>query len=504
MNECDGAGNIVAVLDDTDVPDDNNPCTNDLCAGGAPAHFPAAPGTVCGPALVCGVSGQCVQCNSPVDCAGTDTECHTRTCFSGICGVSFAPAGTLTSSQVQGDCLQNQCDGSGNVVTSVLVVDVPGDGNACTTGICLGDLPLTLPASAGTACNQNGGNVCSADGACVRSFDVVRVGDGSASLTNAASPVFLEERFVSDGTLVPKASPNPLALPTAPNGSNAQLTISGTAVSEGGLARSADGHYLTLTGYGAPLGTASVATTASSSVNRIVGRVDASGGVDTSTRINAFLSGTNIRNAVTDDGTQLWVAGALGGIIQIPFGTTGGTSILGSPGNVRVVNIFAGQLYGSTGTAGFSGVFAAGSGIPATPGQAATALPGMPLSGSSPYAYVFFDLNPSVPGVDVLYVADDRSAPSGGIQRWVFDGSTWTLGATLNQVSTGALTASMSFRGVTGYVTGNSVTLIASSSAASANALAVFVDDGVSTPVGTVIASAPMFTVYRGVALPPQ
>src|SRR5262249_49388915 len=58
---------------------------------------------------------------------------------------------------------------------------------------------------------------------------VVRVGDGSAALTNSATAVFLDE-IDSTGTVV-----GTTALPTAVAGSNARLTLSGNATSEGAL-----------------------------------------------------------------------------------------------------------------------------------------------------------------------------------------------------------------------------------------------------------------------------
>src|SRR6202042_1138293 len=115
------------------------------------------------------------------------------------------------------------------------------------------------------------------------------------ALSAAATAVFLEERVATDGTLVPTGH-NPLALPTAVNGSNARLVASGNATSEGALALSADGRYVTLAGYDAAVGTAGVATSTSATVNRVVGRVDAAGDVDTSTRINALISGGNPRS----------------------------------------------------------------------------------------------------------------------------------------------------------------------------------------------------------------
>src|SRR5262249_61346095 len=52
---------------------------------------------------------------------------------------------------------------------------------------------------------------------------LLRVGDGSAALSSAATAVFLEERSPIDGSLVPIGN-KPLPLPTAVSGANGRLT----------------------------------------------------------------------------------------------------------------------------------------------------------------------------------------------------------------------------------------------------------------------------------------
>src|SRR5207244_738646 len=67
---------------------------------------------------------------------------------------------------------------------------------------------------------------------------VVRVGDGSTALGSVATPVFLDE-WKTDGTFAQS-----VPLPTALNGSNRRLTLSGSATTEGLLTRSSNGRYL--------------------------------------------------------------------------------------------------------------------------------------------------------------------------------------------------------------------------------------------------------------------
>src|SRR4051812_21810822 len=74
---------------------------------------------------------------------------------------------------------------------------------------------------------------------------VVRVGDGSASLTTAAAPVFIDI-YSPSGVFV-----QTIPLPDTTGGSSNPFTLSGTATSEGALTLSADGQYLSVAGYSA-------------------------------------------------------------------------------------------------------------------------------------------------------------------------------------------------------------------------------------------------------------
>jgi hypothetical protein len=168
--QCDGTGNTVSVADNADAPvDDGNQCTSDVCAAGAPSHPEKPTNTACNQngGSVCSAMGTCVACNAPTQCPGADTDCQTRSCTANTCGIAFQPAGTMTSVQTPGDCQVNQCDGAGNVRQAVANADVPADdGNQCTSDVCAAGAPSHPTKAVNTACNQNGGSVCSAFGAC--------------------------------------------------------------------------------------------------------------------------------------------------------------------------------------------------------------------------------------------------------------------------------------------------------------------------------------------------
>jgi hypothetical protein len=150
VSQCDGQGGITDEVDDFDLPDDGNPCTDDGCDGGSPTFTPTAAGTTCGAGLICDGDGACVGCLTADQCPGQDTECQTRTCVNNTCGFSYTPSGTALSAQMDGDCREEQCDGMGGVTSAALDTDLPVDGNECTEDLCAAGTPSNPPVAAGT------------------------------------------------------------------------------------------------------------------------------------------------------------------------------------------------------------------------------------------------------------------------------------------------------------------------------------------------------------------
>lgn len=329
-------------------------------------------------------------------------------------------------------------------------------------------------------------------------FTVLRIGSGAAALTNDATAGFLERRQIASGTIVG----TPLALPTAVNGANRQLTFSGVASVEGQLSRSANGKYLVVAGYAANPGTVNISTSVSATYNRVIGRIDAAGAINTATAFDAF-NGSGVRGAASTDGTMLWVSSDLG-IGYTTLGSTAAPTILNNS-NVRALQIFGqnnvAQLFVSGGASGTYGVNIVGTGTPNAAGTTVTPLAGF-TQGNSPssYDYVGFDRDANG-SIDQLYVADDRTVTGGGVQRWKFGGATWALEGT---ISTG-LTAGA--RAVAGYVTNNTVTLVVTTSEIGNTAPRVLriTDAGGATTAATsqLLATAATNTTYRGIALAP-
>jgi hypothetical protein len=390
--------------------------------------------------------------------------------------------------------------------------DSDGDGAASCRDGCPDDPSKLAPGSCGCGrpdipdCCPAGPGQCSPS-----TFMVVHVGTGSAALTTAPTAVFIEERNVSDGAVV-----STIPLPTAVSGEHQPLTLAGSAFKEGTLKRSVDKHYLTMAGYAAVPGTtpANVAQTASASVNRVVARVAADRTIDTRTRLTSAFSGTsgnnaNPRGAATADGTAFWVAGAgpnnTGGLWRVGFATTTATQILGQSGNnpnsLWTCDIFGGQLYGTSNTSTYYGVFTIGSGLPDAQASAVI-LPGFPTSGAaptpSPDDFAVLDRDPAVEGFDTIYVTDDRStANGGGIQKWLFNGTSWSRAYTLGTGTSGGarhLLVADSPAGV--------LLLAVTAPTSGVNAILKLTDTGSdSTP--TTVATAANNTAFRGLALPP-
>ncbi len=325
---------------------------------------------------------------------------------------------------------------------------------------------------------------------------VYRVGDGSAALTNAATAVFLDE-YTTSGTLVQS-----IALPKTTSGlasGQNRLTASGTARLEGLLTLSADGQYVILTGYAADAGTATIAATQSSSNARAIGRVAADGSIDTSTTTTGF-GGVEIRSATSADGTGFWAVGANTGVVYTSFGGSGaGTLVSSTATNLRAVQIFANQLYVSSGT-GTIHLGTVGTDTPTTSGQTITALPGFPTTGGQT-GFFFADLSTSVVGLDTLYVADDGT---GALTKFSLVSGSW--------VSNGTVGADADdYRGLTVLVTGSTVTLYATRKGGTGGPgggeLVKLTDasgyNGTFSGTPTLLATAVANTAIRGVAFVP-
>jgi Bacterial Ig-like domain (group 3)/Divergent InlB B-repeat domain len=317
---------------------------------------------------------------------------------------------------------------------------------------------------------------------------VQRVGDGTAALTSAATASFLDE-YTPAGALVQS-----IALPVAVNGANKRVTASGTATTDSLLNRSADGKYLLATGYDAAVGTASVTGTASTATNRVVARVGVDTSIDSTTALTDAATGTNFRAAASADGNAFWVTGGSPGSVR--YATLGGTTsaqLVATPTNYRGVAIVDGQLYVSSGTGSFR-MASVGTGAPTTTAQTIAQLPGIPITNLF-NQFFFAQLNPSSTSADTLYVADE-TASTGGIIKYSRVSGSW--------VSNGVIVGT-AYRGLTGVVSGTSVTLYATRNGTELVSISdASGHNGALSGSATLLATAGTNTTIRGVAMAPQ
>lgn len=337
---------------------------------------------------------------------------------------------------------------------------------------------------------------------------VFKVGKGSATtdtLTSAGFPVNIDE-YTAAGVYV-----RSLPMPTAVAGSNKRLITSGSANTEGQLTRSADKRFLLVPGYDTIPDPArlSINNAPSAIVNRVIAIIGNDGIVNTSTALTDAYSSNSFRAVASTDGNDLWLAGTAApatGTAGVRYAVKGSTNSspvnsFSTVSNIRMVNIFNSQLYITTGSGTYKAIAAVGTGTPKDSAQSVTVLPGMPnlsTATNDPYA---FEIKPG--SGDIAYVADARSkANGGGVQKWVLSAGNWSLAYTMDSgLTTGLrnLTVDWSTPNPTIYcTTGESYVKNA------AGNKIVKVTDTDSTAAFTVLATAAVNYMFRGIALAPE
>ena len=308
---------------------------------------------------------------------------------------------------------------------------------------------------------------------------VVRVGNGSQTLSSSGNTVFIDE-YSTFGALV-----SSLQLPD--NGASA-LIVSGSATSEGALSLSPDGDYLAIAGYNTvrPY-SSSLANSASTAVARGIGIIDGNRNYFLAATTSTQYSANNIRGAATDGANNFWGAGANSGTYY--FGNNGsGATVQSAVANTRVVQDIGGNLYFSTSSGSQHGVWMI-SGTPTGPGTATVLL----NTGSSGSAYDFaFNSQ-----MTLAYVADDTTSSAGGIQRWQFNGSTWSLSYTL-----GTGVNKIGARGLAVDFSGSNPIIYATTAEDTANRLIEITDTGAGS-VATTLATASANEIFRGLEFVP-
>jgi hypothetical protein len=365
---------------------------------------------------------------------------------------------------------------------------------------------------------------------------VSQIGDETAAVTGAATPVYLKEFSLtaSDGTFV-----QALALPTTVIGNNRRLMLN-SDMRCGLLTRSDDGRFLVIGGYDAEAGTLKVNETLPAEVSRVIGRIDQTGSINTTTALSDCYGGGkagSFRCAASSDGIKFWTAGCDGSgsssLARVRYATLGAASstvlhdgnIPGSssfPKEPRAVNVFGGRLYWGTNETGGGlgrGVGTFGPALPDTGGQTPSIVPNLRVTLStesgSPYDFFF-------PDADTVYIADDRTPGAlGGLQKFVRDTDPesltfgqltyrYTLNAGLQPAPVQALRAVTGRLGDNGHPVLYAITAV---DPPESNRLVTVTDTG--CPTGTepgctaadtfqVLQTSPAGTIFRGVRFAPR
>lgn len=310
---------------------------------------------------------------------------------------------------------------------------------------------------------------------------LVRLGADGQALANTGNSVFIEQ-YTTAGSFV--------NLVTIPDAGSTALINSGSATSEGSLTLSPNGQYLAIGGYNTarPYGS-SLAGTTSAVVPRGVGTIAMDGTYALASTTTTFLSANNIRGGFTDGQGNTWgIGGATASGISY-FGTGTPATVLGV--NARVLGAVGGSLYYSSGS-GTRGIYSFSGAFPTSAATATAAI----LTGqtSSPYDFAFS------PNGLLAYIADDSANASGGVQRWVNNGGTWTLEYTLG---TGA--ANIGARGLAVDWSGANPTVYATTSEpnTTVNRLIAITDTGAGS-LATTLATAGTGTSFRGLEMIPE
>jgi autotransporter passenger strand-loop-strand repeat protein len=369
-----------------------------------------------------------------------------------------------------------------------------------------------------------------------------------------ASPIFLQE-LTTSGTIV-----GTMVLPqetTVVNGVT-EYGISGEygSASEGALQLSGDGQSLVIMGYGVNAdafntgtiyGTNALGQTTSipggtvTAVPRVVADINYAGTVDTSTALYNVFNTNNPRSVTTVNGTTFYLSGqgvkgdTTQGVFFAHDGATSATAIDTST-DTRFVSIQNGQLYvsrDSTQSAtGGTNIATYGTTLP-TGKTAPSVLPGISESVTLTAAEentvnagavgTSVNLSPEnffFASSTVLYVADGGVPKNGGIgdgglQKWVYNGTTWQLEYTLSQGlnlvnSTTATSGTSGLIGLTGTVVGGNVYLYATTETVGETDQSYLysIADTLNSTTGagesfTQLMAAPADTIIRGISFAP-
>ncbi len=318
---------------------------------------------------------------------------------------------------------------------------------------------------------------------------IIRVGDGAQGLTVNGSAMFLDQ-FAGDGSYVntitiPDEGPSAMA---AIGWDNINGVNSGSTTGNS-LTRSLDGRFMVLAGYNTNLNYGgSLMLSSATNVPKGIALIDSLGNYNLAVvSTNPVFDGSFWRAAVTDGSNNFWGISGIAGTYYFGFDDPAAL-VQNTFINSRSMGLFNGNIY--------CAAAAAPTGL--------LKLNGMPRTADTPT--VLFNASSGTydmavsPNGNLIYLTDQRNvANGGGVQRYDFDGSTWTLTYTLTTGfgSLGPRYIAADFSGPNPvlYVTSNDQTF-------DNNRLIKFVDTGAGS-AGSALAVAGVNQTFRGLHFGP-
>ncbi|MGZ4972444.1 MAG: beta strand repeat-containing protein [Limisphaerales bacterium] len=335
---------------------------------------------------------------------------------------------------------------------------------------------------------------------------VVRLGDGAQPLSSATGNTIYLDQYSPNGTYV-----NTIMLPdTLPS---ALIAAGGSpdALTESFMTMSHNGSFLNIGGFNVAqpyTGTGSVGFgSGNNGTIRGFGAIDSYGYFSlTLTNVSLYNAGTQFRCVVSDDGlSQFWTTGVASSVAGMKYVHNGGatTAIAGGLSGTRVVDIspHGNVAFTDVGDSGMTGL---------------NTVLGLPTGLATPTLNI--DVGPTAspndfsvsPDVSTVYIADDEnfssSAGYGGIERWDYNGSTYSFSYTLatggNSLG-GARSIVVDYSGSGSWGAGvNGAVIYATTTEGATNRIVRIVDNGPGS-TGTVLATAGPNQLFRGMRFGP-
>jgi hypothetical protein len=262
--------------------------------------------------------------------------------------------------------------------------------------------------------------------------------------TGVTLPAYVDEFAPVTGALYSAGQlMRSVPIPTANYGAN--FGYVGSAMksnADGAIGISPDRTKMAISGFNSATGNGNVNGGTSP---RVVAILDADGNLDTRT---GFSDGNSqpMRTATVTDSATVYIAygnnsyglrhASLPRTVTNTPQTRTGVTVFPTI-SLKKLGVYEGNMYFTTSTVPGATSTSGGPAAPTTtkvmrlnglPGRASSpvTLPGLPApsSTSQPGGFVMFDVNPNVPGFDLLYYTDDTPTPT--LNKYTFNGTTWT------------------------------------------------------------------------------